>query len=207
MLRIQKITFGYDGNKIIDNFSYQFETWKIYGLFWKSWLWKSTLARLIAWFLSPLAWAISLDNKNIFLPSKDVFYVNQKDDIFYRLTLYENLYILCHDAEKVTIIFKQVGLYDYMHKFPKELSWWMLKRLSFARVLLLHPKVLVLDEPFVHLDTSAKNDLLLLLSHVHNLNKDMIIILISHSVQEMKMMDKIILFKHRIDSLYEEKSK
>ena len=83
----------------------------------------------------------------------------------------------------------------------------MIKRLSFARVLLLHPKVFILDEPFVHLDASAKNDLLLLLSHVHNLNKDTIIILISHNMQEMKIVDKIILFKHRIDSFYKEKSK
>jgi len=207
MLRIQNLTFGYDENKIIDNFSYKFETWKIYGLFWKSWLWKSTLARLITWFLSPSAWIISLENKNISSPSKDIFYVNQKDDIFYRLTLYDNLYILCHDAEKVEIILKKVGLYDYMHKFPKELSWWMVKRLSFARVLLLHPKVLILDEPFVHLDIFAKNDLLLLLSHVHNLNDDTIIILISHSMQEMKIVDKIILFKHKIDSFYKEKGK
>ena len=49
-------------------------------------------------------------------------YISQKNDIFYRLTLYDNLYILCHDAEKVVIVLKQVGLYDYIYKFPNELS-------------------------------------------------------------------------------------
>lgn len=205
MLLIKNLSFNYDENKIIDRFSYQFKKWKIYGIFWKSWLGKSTLARVMSWFLKPYEWCVMFNNKKIKIPSKDIFYVNQKDDTFYRLTIYENLYILCHNKDKVDDILMKVGLYNYKDKFPKELSWWMIKRLSFARILLLKPKVLILDEPFVHLDVKAKEKLINLLSDIHKINNYMIILLISHNMNEMKLVDTIISFQSSINWIYKEK--
>lgn len=202
MLSIKNLTFWYDNINIIDKFSYKFQIWKIYGIFWKSWLWKSTLARLISWFLKPIDWFINIDNKEIKNPSKEIVYVNQKDDIFYRLTVYENLCLICNDKNKIYNILNKIGLYDYKDRFPKELSWWMLKRLSFSRILILNPKVLILDEPFVHLDVKSKWNLIDLLLETHKENNTMIIILISHSLNEMKITDKILSFEESISWNY-----
>lgn len=199
---IKNLSFWYGDNKIIDNFSYKFEEWKIYGIFWRSWLWKSTLARVMSWFLQPSEWIVILNNKQIISPSKNIFYMNQKDDIFYRLTLYENLYILCHNEREIDNILQKVGLYDYKNKFPKELSWWMIKRLSFARILILKPRILVLDEPFVHLDTEAKWGLMCLLLDMQKINKNMTIVLISHNIKEMKIAKNILKFKNSINNKY-----
>ncbi len=204
MLLIKNLSFGYDDDKIIDGFSYQFEKWKIYGIFWKSWLWKSTLARVMWWFLQSFEWDISLDQKKVISPSKDIMYMSQKDDIFYRLTAYDNLYLLCHDKEKVDYALKAVGLYNCDDKLPKKLSWWMIKRLAFARILLLKPKILILDEPFVHLDIKAKEKLINLLLDMHNINRYMTIILISHNINEMKIADTILSFVGSINSIYRE---
>ena len=161
MLVIKDMSFSYplwDNNKkkIVDNFSYTFEKWKTYGIFGRSWLWKSTLARIISWFLSPSDGSIKVNDKIVKKPNKDIVYMNQKDDIFYRLSVYENLYLLCHDKKKVENVLHSLNLLEYANYYPKHLSWWMIKRLSFARVLLIQPSVLILDEPFVYLDTSAK---------------------------------------------------
>lgn len=202
MLLIKDLSFSYDEDNIINRFSYQFEKWKIYGIFWKSWLWKSTLARVLSGFLNPSEWIEMLHQKKISSPSKDIIYISQRDDTFYRLTVYQNLYILCHDKKRVEDILEKVDLVAHKNKFPKELSWGMIRRLSFARILLLRPKVLILDEPFVHLDIKSKEKLIGILLDIHKINKWMIIILISHNINEMKITDILISFKNSIDWRY-----
>jgi len=207
MLLINNLDFGYYKNKIIDGFSYKFEKWKIYGIFWKSWLWKTTLAKIISGFLKPFEWNVTLENKVILCPSKEIIYISQRDDIFYRLTVYQNLYLLCHNKKKVQETLEKIGLIDYENKFPKELSWGMIRRLSFARILLLKPKVLILDEPFIHLDIKAKEKLIEILLNLQKINKWMILILISHSVSEMTIADKLIIFENKINNAYRESFK
>lgn len=205
MLSVKNLSFDYDGIKIVDKFSYKFMKWKMYGIFWKSWLGKTTLAKLVSWFLHPSEWEISLNNKKVLSPSKEIVYLNQKDDTFYWLTIYDNLYLLCHDRKRVEEVLDSVGLYNCKNRYPKELSWWMVKRLSFARILLLRPKVLILDEPFIHLDKKAKENLIKLLLDIHKIDNYMIIVLISHNINEMKMVDIIINFQSSINWTYREK--
>ena len=83
----------------------------------------------------------------------------------------------------------------------------MIKRLSFARVLLIQPSVLILDEPFVYLDTSAKRGLINLLFDLRKNDKKMIIIVISHNMKEIEILDTIITFKHSINNNYVNKKK
>ncbi len=204
MLSIKNIDFHYNNNieKIIDNFSYDFKKWKIYGIFWKSWLWKSTLARVISWFIKPTEGSIKINGSLITKPSKEIIYMNQRDDIFYRLTVYENLYLLCHDSKKVENILQKINLLEHKDYYPKHLSWWMVKRLSFARILLVQPKVLILDEPFVYIDWNTKKNLINLLIEIHKINKEMIILLISHNINEIKISNTVIVFKESINNSY-----
>ena len=204
MLSIKNLDFYYnDDNKlIVNNFSYTFKGGLIYWLFWKSWLWKSTLARIISWFLKPIAGNIRLDKEFIKKPSKEIIYISQKDDIFYRLSIYENLYLLCHNKKKVEVALEKINMIEFKNSYPKTLSWWMLKRLSFARVLLIQPKVLILDEPFVYLDWKTKDNLISLLIDIKTQNPQMIIILISHSKKEMKIADKVLYFQDDINNAF-----
>ena len=91
----------------------------------------------------------------------------QKDMLFPWRTIEKNLYLpmeMQHISKeekkrRAEEVLAQVGLSEYMKKYPKDLSGGMKQRVAFARTLLSGAEMLLLDEPFSALDFLTRVDM------------------------------------------------
>lgn len=80
---------------------------------------------------------------------------------------------------------KLVGMDDSCYdSSPFELSGGQKRRVAIAGVLAMEPEVLVLDEPTAGLDPKGRDEILALISELHE-KKHMTIILVSHSMEDV----------------------
>jgi len=92
---------------------------------------------------------------------------------------------------------KAVGLSDeILSKSPFELSGGEKRRVAIAGVLVLEPKILVLDEPTAGLDPKGRDDIYELISDFHN-NFNVTIILVSHSMEDIAKIVKRVIVMNR----------
>ena len=127
---------------------------------------KSTLVNLIAGFETPDEGSILLDDKQITGPAKDRMVVFQETALIPWQTTYQNIVFgpklrgdikgdeLHQRTEELLI---KVGLGEFMHKYPLQLSGGMQRRAELARALINEPQVMIMDEPFRGLDAMSRS--------------------------------------------------
>ena len=79
-----------------------------------------------------------------------------------------------------------VGLKEkHLTRSPFDLSGGQKRRGAGAGVLAMNPKVLILDEPTAGLDPKGRDEILATIKKLHEENKEMIIIFVSHSMEDV----------------------
>ena len=79
-----------------------------------------------------------------------------------------------------------VGLKEkYLERSPFDLSGGQKRRAAIAGVIAMNPEVLILDEPTAGLDPKGREDILAVIKRLHEENRDMIIIFVSHSMEDV----------------------
>ena len=79
-----------------------------------------------------------------------------------------------------------VGLKEkHLTRSPFDLSGGQKRRVAIAGVLAMNPKVLILDEPTAGLDPKGREEILATIKKLHEENKEMIIIFVSHSMEDV----------------------
>jgi energy-coupling factor transporter ATP-binding protein EcfA2 len=83
--------------------------------------------------------------------------------------------------DRVKWALKAVNLFEYKNYSPFELSWGQKKRAALAGLLVLKPKLLILDEPFANLDLKSIYNHLEILEHLRKEEK-MTILFTTHNL-------------------------
>jgi NitT/TauT family transport system ATP-binding protein len=100
-------------------------------------------------------------------------------------------------GDRVAAMLAAVGLRDFAHSHPAQLSHGMRQRVALARMLVTDPTTLLLDEPFSALDAQTR-----LLMHSRFLaiweRKRSTVLLITHDLGEaITLADRVIVFSRR----------
>ena len=190
---------------VLDDVRLRVEEGEIVGLLGRSGSGKSTLLRLIAGLSQPSAGEVSYLGKPVSGPAHGIAMVFQGFAIFPWLTVFENV-ALGLEALRVPkaeirrrslAAIDLIGLDGFESAYPRELSGGMRQRVGFARALVVHPNLLLMDEPFSALDVltaeTLRTDFLDLWCEGRMPIKG--VILVTHNIEEAVLMcDRILVF-------------
>jgi NitT/TauT family transport system ATP-binding protein len=205
--RVRKSFPRQDGDEllVLDGIELTLVEGQIVGLLGRSGSGKSTLLRLIAGLSLPSSGELRYEGRTIGGPAPGIAMVFQSFALFPWLTVFENV-ALGLEAQRLpkTEIRKRslaaidlIGLDGFESAYPRELSGGMRQRVGFARALVVHPSILLMDEPFSALDVltaeTLRTDLLDLWCEGRLPIKS--IVLVTHNIEEAVLMcDRILIF-------------
>ena len=97
--------------------------------------------------------------------------------------------------QRVEESLKAVGMLEYRHHSPNKLSGGQKQRVAIAGVVAMEPKCIVLDEPTAMLDPSGRKEVLKTVQELRT-KKQVMVILITHYMEEVIDADKIYVMDH-----------
>ncbi len=93
--------------------------------------------------------------------------------------------------ERVNQVLEDFGLTAHAHKYPGQLSAGQQQRVALARALAIQPRLLLLDEPFAHLDRNLTSRTAAYLREIHN-RYNLTTVAVTHNQEEaFQMSDRI----------------
>jgi NitT/TauT family transport system ATP-binding protein len=190
---------------VLDGIDLTVKQGEIVGLLGRSGSGKSTLLRIIAGLSPQTSGSAVYMGQPIDGPAKGVAMVFQSFALFPWLTVLENVQLglealglpPAEIRKRAIEAIDLIGLDGYESAYPRELSGGMRQRVGFARALVVHPNILLMDEPFSALDVltaeNLRTDLVELWAEGDLPMKG--IILVTHNIEEAVLMcDRVCLF-------------
>src|ERR1700716_3585696 len=190
---------------VLDDVGIELRDNEIVALLGRSGCGKSTLLLIIAGLMPPTSGSVTFAGAPVDGPAGDVAMVFQSFALFPWLTVLENVEIGLEAQglapalrrKRALAAIDLIGLDGYESAFPKELSGGMRQRVGLARALVVHPKVLLMDEPFSALDVltaeTLRTDLLDLWCEGRMPISS--ILMVTHNIEEAVLMsDRILVF-------------
>lgn len=199
------VTFAYENETILDNYSLRLEPGKITGIHGASGSGKSTLLKLLMRFWDVNAGNVSVDGSNVKeIPTRRLrdmeSYVTQETHLFHD-SIANNIAIAKPGAtrEEIMEAAKKTSIHEFIMTLPKgydtevgelgdTLSGGEKQRIGIARAFLHDSPLLLLDEPTSNLD--SLNEGIILKSLKEN-NANRTVVLVSHRTSTMNVADVV----------------
>lgn len=166
-IEFKNIVKRYDDITVIPKLSLKIKEGEFFTLLGPSGCGKTTLLRMVAGFNSIEEGEITFNGvviNNIPAHKRNIGMVFQNYAIFPHMTVSENieygLKLRKHNKEeakkKLEDILKVVKIYEYKDRSPDKLSGGQQQRVALARAIVIHPTVLLMDEPLSNLDAKLR---------------------------------------------------
>ncbi|HWP25442.1 MAG TPA: ABC transporter ATP-binding protein [Xanthobacteraceae bacterium] len=176
ILAAERLSIAFGGIRAVDQVNLKVQPGIVFSIIGPNGAGKTTLFNLFSGLYRPQEGRVIFDGEDVTglpphqLARRGLSRTFQNLQIFYRMTVIENVMVGCHRHEKTNVIvdllhlpsvscqnrdtrlaaqaaLTQVGLQADMDRLAGELPYGALKRLEIARALASQPKVLLLDEP------------------------------------------------------------
>ena len=187
---------------VLDDVNLTLKEGEIVGLLGRSGSGKSTLLRLISGLSRPQGGTLSYMGSPIEGPVQGVAMVFQGFALFPWMTVLENVQLglealglpQAEIRSRALAAIDLIGLDGYESAYPRELSGGMRQRVGFARAVVVHPNILLMDEPFSALDAMMRVELQDLLLKLWS-DLKLTILFVTHDLDEaLYLAQRVILF-------------
>lgn len=206
----QHVTFAYENETILDDYSLKLESGKITGIHGASGSGKSTLLKLLMRFWDVNQGSVSVDGEDVRKIQtrhlRDMeSYVTQETHLFHD-SIANNIAVGSPGASREAIIeaAKKASIHDFIMKLPKgydtevgelgdTLSGGEKQRIGIARAFLHDSPLILMDEPTSNLDSLNEG---IILKSLREASKKKTIVLVSHRKSTMNIADTVFEMKN-----------
>ena len=208
-IEFRNVSFSFENKPVLSNLSFNFQGGKTTALVGTSGSGKSTIVRLLLQLLKPEAGQVLVDGQDLSRVNLESFYRQvayiPQDPPIFDGSLRENMtFNEPVDDLHLQEVLKNVGLDGLIGELPAgletlvgergvKLSGGERQRLSFGRVLIQNPKIVILDEPTSALDSLTET---FVTHNMTRLFRDKTVIVIAHRLQTVKAADQILVLEH-----------
>nr|WP_303243513.1 ABC transporter ATP-binding protein [uncultured Blautia sp.] len=206
----KNVTFAYENETILDDYSLKLEPGKITGIHGASGSGKSTLLKLLMRFWDVNEGSVSVDGEDVRkIPTRHLrdmeSYVTQETHLFHD-SIANNIAVGSPGASREAIIeaAKKASIHDFIMKLPKgydtevgelgdTLSGGEKQRIGIARAFLHDSPLILMDEPTSNLDSLNEG---IILKSLREASKKKTVILVSHRKSTMNIADTVFEMKN-----------
>ena len=199
----QHVTFAYENETILDDYSLKLEPGKITGIHGASGSGKSTLLKLLMRFWDVNQGSVSVDGEDVRkIPTRHLrdmeSYVTQETHLFHD-SIANNIAVGSPGASREAIIeaAKKASIHDFIMKLPKgydtevgelgdTLSGGEKQRIGIARAFLHDSPLILMDEPTSNLDSLNEG---IILKSLREASEKKTVVLVSHRKSTMNIAD------------------
>lgn len=194
---------GKSVNRVLDNFSFEVHGNEFLVLFGPGQCGKSTLLNIMAGLEPPTSGKVMFNRKQVTGPDPKLGVVYQRIALFPWLTVMGNVAFgpkarglkkkECKEMARHYI--DLVGLSGFENHYPSQLSGGMRQRVGIARAYCNSPAVLLLDEPFGHLDAQTRYMMEEEIQRIWQKEKRSVVFVTNNIEEALFLADRIILMR------------